>query len=467
MKKNLLSILIAFCAFSGFAQREADNWQFGLNLGMNFSTGVPNVIGSQVGTGEGCSSISNAATGALLFYTNGVFVWDKNGTIMPNGSGLLGDSSSTQAALIVPQPGSANIYYVFTTDAMGGADGFKYSVVDMSLNSGLGDVTTKNFAVLTPVTEKLAAVKDPATNDYWIMVHEWGNSDFYAYKLTSAGLMNPVVSSVGSPHTTGVPFNTYGQMKFNGCGTKLGVAIGYQDSGEIFDFNSTTGVVSNPVFLSLPDHAYGLEFSPGGNLVYISNYGQSGGAATLMQFDLSAGNSAAVMATQINLNVGSDIRGMQLSNDGKIYCVRSYNQYLGTINRPDSIGANCNYVDISVDLDPNFNGRIAGSSLTGFPANFVIDETACSALAVKNHSFQTKNVSVFPNPSPSGFSFVTNENYSSVAVYDYAGKLVENFNGISKANKFSFGENYEKGIYLVRFTNEKEVVSVKIVKAAE
>jgi hypothetical protein len=34
---------------------------------------------------------------------------------MPNGSGLMGSSSSTQAALAIPKPGSQTIYYLFTS----------------------------------------------------------------------------------------------------------------------------------------------------------------------------------------------------------------------------------------------------------------------------------------------------------------------------------------------------------------
>ena len=89
---------------------------FGANAGVNFSTGNPAYIaGGQINTLEGCASISDPQ-GALLFYTDGSRVWDKNHTVMPNGTGLYGDDSSTSSGLIVPSPNNSNIYYIFTVD---------------------------------------------------------------------------------------------------------------------------------------------------------------------------------------------------------------------------------------------------------------------------------------------------------------------------------------------------------------
>ena len=67
-----------------------------------------------INSGEGSSSISDS-NGQLLFYTDGVTVWDKNNAVMQNGTGLMGNGSSTQSALIVPC--TCDKYFIFTTDA--------------------------------------------------------------------------------------------------------------------------------------------------------------------------------------------------------------------------------------------------------------------------------------------------------------------------------------------------------------
>ena len=44
-----------------------------------------------------------------MFYTDGRYVYNKMHNVMPNGSGLMGHSSSTQSAIIVLQPGTYNV----------------------------------------------------------------------------------------------------------------------------------------------------------------------------------------------------------------------------------------------------------------------------------------------------------------------------------------------------------------------
>ena len=80
---------------------------------------------------------------------------------MTNGTGLFGDPSSTQSAIIVPKPGDDDIYYIFTVDDHGFNEahlGLNYSEVNMSLNGGLGVVTSKNVNLLPECSEKITAV---------------------------------------------------------------------------------------------------------------------------------------------------------------------------------------------------------------------------------------------------------------------------------------------------------------------
>ena len=183
------------------AQKEGNIWYFGVNAGLDFNSGAPHALTNGVlSTLEGSSSIADV-NGNLLFYTDGITVYNNNHLQMPNGSGLLGHWSSTQSALIVPQPESSNIYYIFTTYFQGGF-GFYYSIVDMSLQGGLGDVTTKNIALFNPVTEKQTAVRHENGCDLWVITHEYRTLNFRAYLVNDAWIdTTPVISSVGSVHT--------------------------------------------------------------------------------------------------------------------------------------------------------------------------------------------------------------------------------------------------------------------------
>src|SRR6478609_9428546 len=137
----IFSFLIALSPALVKAQGEANVWYFGSGEGLDFNYTPPVVLeNGNTNLGalnyEGVGSISSS-TGALLFYTDGRNVYTNTHVTMPAGTGLLGgDGSSTQSGLVLPINGSTTQYFIISTD-----DGtFKsyYSVVDMTLNGGLG-----------------------------------------------------------------------------------------------------------------------------------------------------------------------------------------------------------------------------------------------------------------------------------------------------------------------------------------
>ena len=137
--KKYIYILVLFYQIVA-AQNEGNIWYFGYGAGLDFNSGtaVP-ISGGQLNTYAGCASISDA-NGDVLFYTDGITIYDKSHGIMSNGNGLLGHPSSTQSAIIVRKPQSANTYYVFTV-GINSTAGLSYSEIDISLNGGLGAVT--------------------------------------------------------------------------------------------------------------------------------------------------------------------------------------------------------------------------------------------------------------------------------------------------------------------------------------
>ncbi|MBI3501241.1 MAG: gliding motility-associated C-terminal domain-containing protein [Bacteroidetes bacterium] len=382
--RNLFLFFIALISAHCFSQKQTNQWHFGTLAGIDFNSGAPVALtGSALNTNEGCSSASDAS-GNLLFYTDGVSVWDKTNTQMPNGNNLDGDISSTESALVVPVPGSATLYYIFTVDYVVGPKGFEYSIVDMTQNAGKGDVTTKNTLIQNNVTEKQAAVYHCNGTDIWVMVHEWNNNKFYAYLVTSSGINLPVISSVGTLHNGSSTNNSIGYMKFSNDGSRVACAIGYKDTVDVFDFDNKTGVVSNPVSLSFGiNHVYGVEFSPDNSKLYVSYY-EIGNAGWVSQFDLTASNVAAsqtVLGTSFDPNY---IYALQLASDGKIYCATEVTPWIGVINSPNTLGAGCNYVVQGFNVDPNANGYYCMLGLPNFIASYFYPGfpsiPACAAL---------------------------------------------------------------------------------------
>ena len=169
---RVLSISILMLSNPIYSQHQADNWFFGENAGLSFSSGTPTpIIGGALNTEEGCTSISDAS-GNLLFYTNGENVFNVNHAIMPNGTGLHGHQSSTQSAIIVPKPNTTAQFYIFTVyEHNNNVYGMQYSLVDMSLSGGLGEVVAgqKNIEVLTHCSEKVTAVKSNDCESFWVI----------------------------------------------------------------------------------------------------------------------------------------------------------------------------------------------------------------------------------------------------------------------------------------------------------
>ncbi len=336
--------IICFILFVnvGFTQNEANIWYFGRNAGLDFNSGAPVALNDgRINTFEGCASIANA-NGELLFYTNGTNVWNRNHQIMSNGSDLNGHWSATNAAIIVPKPSDPNIYYIFTLDERGNSNGLQYSEVDMTLNSGLGDITShKNIPLERRVTEKITAVKVKNEDAFWVVAHRWNSSDFISYKVTSTGVIHtPVVSATGS-YLGGFNTNAMGAIKISPNGTKLAVAnLGLWEA-QLFDFDNATGIVSNPLtILDFPTESttYGVEFSPNSNLLYISVSFKG-----TFQFHLTGTNTDILNSeTQLgNLRVFN--KAMQLGPDGKIYVAKNDSHYLDVITDPNIIGTGCNY----------------------------------------------------------------------------------------------------------------------------
>jgi hypothetical protein len=204
--------------FSAQAQYNAPQnkvWIFGVRAGLNFNTGNPVSITSNInatnttGTLEANTSVCDT-NGLLLFYTDGSLVWNHLNNLMPNGSNLtgLGDAttnSTGQGALIVPMPDSANKYYVFSLTAVDQPAAIRgrlyYSVLNMDLNGGLGDIEAgrKGIAVDSGLTEKMIGVVGDRCN-VWVITCVRSQSVYKAYEITAAGLNpTPVVSNVGTP----------------------------------------------------------------------------------------------------------------------------------------------------------------------------------------------------------------------------------------------------------------------------
>ncbi len=381
LKPFSVLFLIALLANPLYAQNEAAIWYFGRNAGLDFNSGAPvALLDGALRTNEGCATISDF-NGNLLFYTDGVTIWNRNHLPMLNGTGLNGHPSSTQSGIIVPNPGNPDLYYVFTVDELAGPNGLQYNIVDLTLDGGLGAVTLKNQVLESPVAEKLTAVTHANDTDIWVLAHRMGGNEFVAYLVTPTGLSTtPIVSAIGSDIMT--PQQSGGYLKFAPNGSLLASASPGANTVEIFQFDNATGTVDvlfdiTPFYTalrpgSLAIRPYGVEFSSDSSKLYIT----SGAFASatdqnydLYQFDLSTLNTVSIMASATLLRTQvSDMQALQLAIDGRIYVTQYEQSYLSVINNPNVQGMGADYVQNGVNL----GGRLSLLGLPPFIQSFFV-----------------------------------------------------------------------------------------------
>lgn len=350
--KKLVILLIGILSFtSSFSQHwNSKIWYFGGYAGIDFNSSTPVAIGnSGMSQSEGCSTMTDE-NGQLLFYTNGINVWNRNHQVMPNGAGLAGNQSSTQGALIIRQPQSTSIYYIFVTSSVLTTNA-TYSVVDMSLNGGLGDLVYKNLYLMGNSSEKLTATLKGNGIDYWVVLKQRGNHRYCSLSFTSSGIdvSNPVVTNIGYVPN---PSNGIGWLRISPNGSKICAAYRYDNMAQLLDFDNNSGHLTNAIDLPTPSGTYGVEFSPDNTKLYtVQQYD-----FIVRQYDLLAGSPAAIQNSAIEVvhlpppHSGSSVA---LGPDGKIYVGHYNRNFISVIDQPNLTGTACNFIFGAIPLTAN------------------------------------------------------------------------------------------------------------------
>lgn len=363
-KLNKLIVCLTIILFSlnkSFSQ-QFNNWYFPLNAGLNFNTNPPTPLTNGAFMAYGTSACISDNNGNLLFYTNGVSVWNRNHQQMPNGFGLFGLGASSNSAIVIPFRNKSNFYYIFTADGhqsalTAGFNGYNYSIVDMNADNGFGDVVSKNNFLYKPSGEKLCAIQNKNGNDIWLITRDWKDT-FRVYNIgCSDTITNPVISVIGTSSDS-VIMNNYGEIKANSKGDLVAVCSQVQNFVEIFKFNNETGKLSNCIKLPIFVKPIGLEFSPSSKFLYISAFDTTIGPLSssnfsVYQLDISIFDSTIIcnslfkVGSRVNVQAG----GLQLASDNKIYVATStFDTTLGVIANPDNQGLSCNFIGRFINL---------------------------------------------------------------------------------------------------------------------
>jgi hypothetical protein len=369
----LIAVLTNLATFSAVSQNRSAIWQLGR---VNVSTGYSYYLdfsSSTVDTGILSRNlkffITNASicdtSGELLFYTNGVWVANKNhdtlfnsqdfnpgfwtefygddGLGIPQASLFLPNTQDENEYLLIHLSGEYDTFYnqIFSPVRLG------LSLINLSADGGLGGITPefKNLTLVEDTLEwgRLTACKHANGRDWWLITHKFHSDLYYKVSILPDTIL-VFQQQIGNVFTS---YNAGGMALFSPDASKY-VHLNMNDTIDLLNFDRCTGEFSNFVELSVPDtgilsSTLGGSFSPNNRFLYVSTY------LSLYQFDTWANDIQASM-----LKVGSweDQTGWpdwfflhQLAPDGKIY-ISLFNgdHWLHVINDPDSLGVSCNFV---------------------------------------------------------------------------------------------------------------------------
>lgn len=482
------------------------SWIYGYSQGLSFNANNqpfaiqhPNVFGA-----VGVATVSDRQTGELLFYTDGSRVWDADHQIMPNGLALYGQNAhylhdydysgagEIHGALILPVIGNDDQYYIFYLNggfvfaaafsppvpvSVGNPvfDGYYlfYSVVDMSLNNGKGDVIAnkKNIPLGPKDTRYFASfIAVPGENcDVWLLFHHLLAHEFWAYNISENGIDTvPVISTIPiqGQHSYGIgklavsPNRQYIAMAHFAPTFVPGVSYGGPDSNFVARFNPSTGEVFDPIFLN--QKAASVCFSPNNSKLYL------GGG----QFDLSTYTATAINSSWLSF-WPPHATGAYRSYGGKIYMQRApfwsangWTNYQGPpycwlgclsiIEQPNLVYPLCNFNIDAIPFLPN-----TATNLTNGPGNtgevvYAYYPDTISNIALDTF-FCSDNTGELPIPLPVSPSFMANK-------YFWSDGTIGNVNTINKPGIYWVHNNSSCHFKIDSFIVRSEDLSMELPK---
>lgn len=341
------------------SQSRNDHWFLMRDVWLDFSSGSPlNQTG--LATQPGYAASLASPSGELLLYTPGDTIYNAlQDPVIGTDEDVLADGA--QGALLLPWPDDPSKVAVFAVKGSGSGQGAYtfFFDVDLTMNGGAGGT---NYPQAIDFMEppalpggKMTGIPHANGTDYWVLVHERDTDGYHAYHLDTSGLDTvPVISNTGSVHG---PNYDRGCMVASYDGSMV-VTTAYvaNDTSlvDLLEFNDATGEVN--ALCSLPglQFAQGVEFSPGGSKLYVTDQFWTGFSIMqqLWQYDLSSLDCAAIRNSRTLLRQDSSLYGnisalkvLAQGPDGKIYYRHFWkHNYLGVVNDPDESGVACNYV---------------------------------------------------------------------------------------------------------------------------
>ncbi|MEO8087247.1 MAG: T9SS type A sorting domain-containing protein [Bacteroidota bacterium] len=503
MKYVSVFLLFLFSLFTNCYSQNRDNiWQLGY-----FTFNSAPKCGVDFNSGNATSFslirpmsffITNASicdtNGQLLFYTNGIYVANRNHDTLQNGSdfnpGYITNLNASdglavsQGCIILPYPDSNNKYVIIHesgeefmahNQTQDQPLNLSYSIVDMNLDGGLGgiDSSKKSIHLIndTLVLGRITACKHANGRDWWIVVQRFYSNIYYKFLLTPYGFSAPYSQQIGDS----INYDALGTSVFSPDGNMY-ATVSYDNTLNIFHFDRCTGNFYDSTFIQVPNptpgqpdnEPFSCAFSPNSRFLYVVEY------TRIIQYDVTVPNIAATQTyvaqwDSFTAPFNTYFFLSQLAPDGRIY-ISTYggDSLMHYIEYPDSQGIACNVVQ------NNFFFVDYNASIPNFPNyNLGADTTSilCDSLSVGITSITLSKgeLKIFYHPIwQTAFINASNlqgKNYT-LNIFDITGKQLFSEQGKLSSPYFikDFHCNFANGIYIISLSTEKENLKGKFVK---
>lgn len=296
---------------------------------------------------------TDPTSGDLLFYSDGVNIYDATHQIMVNGDGILTDATGIQAMAVTPVPGAGNedMYYLIHRDATGNV---LYSVVDMSLAGNrstgppAGEVLPSQKNIPTGISSRGDGMISVASSDmasFWLITQ---NSTDGNFEINSVPDFNPGGAAFPLENSLDPPTDvTASHLAFHAGNSQIAVVPSNNFNIQILDFNEANPeLVFNRAINNsfVPSESFGgsVGWSFDGQKLFFSRNSATDG--NLYRIDLSDPMASVepVFSTPL-----AESLSLLLAPDSTVYHIyresTGGNRLLGRINQPDSAIDNLMY----------------------------------------------------------------------------------------------------------------------------
>ena len=300
---------------------------------MNFSTGSPVI--SYTGMDDGFEAIAHAEDGVgnIVFVVNSNGVYDKNFNLMPSSSGMYADPSSGEIN-ICHVPGQPDKFYILYNDEV--CSSLYYSIVDMTLNGGLGDVSELNTLLASgSYSEGLEVVRVNGGGpvEYRLITYQC-EVGFTTFDISAAGFGAPEVIYNHTMQSTF--YDGRSELDFHGGRLGIGFANSSPSEALLGNYNPLTNVFSNPVDIvwTSGNGFYGCEFSPDASKAYLTSWYVTNDS-NLLVYDFITGTRKGYITPPPASGVSAAPGQIELGPNGKLYFVNDYANYITEIENPN------------------------------------------------------------------------------------------------------------------------------------